>query len=813
MSSLEEAPYLAQLNPNAINNINIQDLSKSKNIDLFLMEKDKEIINLSNQTKSLKNNLDRLQKIIKEKEMEINSLKSDILTLNNDQKLKEEENILLKNKINSLMQELANAKKETELINSNNNGNMKKISQAFNTKMLEYQKLMKNYNEISGDLNALNEKLFQSEKDNLNNQKLIQDLRKENKKIFLLNKDLTDKDNIIKNLEKNIKDNKEEILELQKEKKFLNDQIQNQTNKEDFMYKTRLSLQEYENAINDMKNNFSKKIKNQELIIKEYQNKIKSYQDNNENLINYIIGQIRQVGNDFEKHIPNPLFNDEILNNLSQPNENDSKFELIHQNFILLSHKLKEFKNNKNAEIMQLKNELDEEQNNKKNLLNNIQLQKMTKNSIENSITELKKIVQIKNDEIRDLNLKLNNLITESTKNNDLKNNQNNLNSEENKLFNEFFQKFVEMVTNFYLENINKKSNLFQIQTFPNFSILDSKQKKLYDILKSTKILIDHTNSISNQLNSIYNNSRVNYSVAKISNINQNRQNNEFNKTIENKDLQKKVKEMSDLLKQSNYYLDISRRENKKIKDKYNALINNFNTMKNMDNSQVQFNSASFEEMKKNNNDISISNPTMSKNFINNSNLAVNQSNPNNQDIYGNNSNSFNINNNEQMNVFNNNANNIYKNQNIQYNMNNNNNMIQNQNQMENNGEEENDDDKEEEYNIENEQEIINNYNQDFQNENKNAENERALNAFINQYTNVQGENNNQQNFGQNYDEAENEQEQEQEENYYDENDGEEEFNNNEEYDEMNYENEEENNYEEEINNDYDDNNNNEQNM
>ena len=59
---------------------------------------------------------------------------------------------------------------------------------------------------------------------------------------------------------------------------------------------------------------------------------------------------------------------------------------------------------------MQLKNELDEEQNNKKNLLNNIQLQKMTKNSIENSITELKKIVQIKNDEIRDLNLKLNTL-------------------------------------------------------------------------------------------------------------------------------------------------------------------------------------------------------------------------------------------------------------------------------------------------------------------------------------------------------------------------------------------------------------------
>ena len=812
MSSLEEGPFLNQINPNAINNINIQDLSKSKNIDLFLMEKDKEIINLSNQAKSLKNNMETLQKLIKEKDMEINSLKSDILTLNSDQKLKEEENIILKNKINSLLQELSSAKKEIELINSNNDGNIKKISQAFNTKMLEYQKLMKNYSEISGDLNALNEKLFQSEKDNLNSQKMIQELRKENKKIILLNKDLNEKDKIIKNLEKNIRYNKEEILELQKEKKYLNGQIQNQSNKEDFIYKTRLNLQEYENAIMDMKNNFSKKIKNQEMTIKEYQNKIKSYQENNENLINYIIEQIRQVTDNFEKHVPNPLFNDEILNNFSQPNESDSKFELIHQNFILLSHKLKEFKNQKNAELIQLKNELDEEQNYKKNLLNNIRLQKMTKNSIENSITELKKIVEVKNDEIRDLNMKINNLITENTKNNDYNNNYDNknvTNNEENKLFNEFFQKYVELVTNFYLENINKKSNLFQIQTFPNFSILDSKQKKLYDVLKSTKILIDHSNTISNQLNSIYNNSRINYSANKIS------PKNDVNKNIENRDIQKKIKEMSDLLKQSNYYLDISRLENKKIKDKYNALMNNFNSLKNMDNSRFNFHS--FEEMKKdNNNDISISNPTMSKNLINNSNLVINQSNPNNQDIIGNNSNSFNLNNNAQMNVFNNNnVNNKYQNKNMQYNMNNmnNNNVIENQNQLEDNEEEYEYGEEEGEYNNENENDNLNNYNynQDFQNENKNPESEKALNAFIDQFTNDQRGNNIQQNIEQNYNEPENYQEQE--DNYYDENEGEEEFNNNEEYEEMVNENEEGNNYEEEINNENDNDINNEQNI
>ena len=331
MSSLEEGPFISQINQNAINNINIQDISKSKNIDICLMEKDKEIINLSNQTTALKNNLEKLQKIIKEKDMEINSLKSDILTINSDQRLKEEENTILKNKINSLLKELQNTKKEIELINSNNKGNIKNISQAFNTKMIEYQNLMKNYNEISGDLNALNEKLFKSERDNLNNQKLIQELRKENKKIILLSKDLIEKNNIIKNLEKNIKGKNDEILEYQKEKKYLNEQIQNQSNKEDFMYKTRLNLQEYENAINDMKNNFNKKIKNQELIVKEYQNKIKSYQDNNENLINYIIEQIRQVGDNFEKHIPNSHFPDDIIGIFSKPNENDSKYELIRQ--------------------------------------------------------------------------------------------------------------------------------------------------------------------------------------------------------------------------------------------------------------------------------------------------------------------------------------------------------------------------------------------------------------------------------------------------------------------------------------------------
>ena len=752
MSSLEEGPYLNKMNPNLINNINMQDLTKSKNIDLCLMEKDKEIINLSNQNTSLKNSIERFQKIIKEKDMEINTLKSDILSINNEQKLKEDENIILKGKINSLLQELTNRKKEIEFISTNNIGNIKNISQAFDTKMIEYKNLLKNYNEMSNDLNILNEKLILSEKNIINQQNIIQDLRNENKKIILLNKNLNEKEKIINNLEKIIRDNKEELCQNQKEKKFLKEQIQNLSTKEEFLFKTKQNLQEYENVINDMKNNFNNKIKNQELLIKEYQNEIKNNQINNENLINYIIEQINQVRNNFENHIINPLFNDDILNNLSQPNENDSKYELIHQNFILLSHKMIEFKNKKNAELIQLKNELNEEQNNKKDLLSNIQLQKMSKNSIENSITELKKIVEVKNEEIRELNMKLNKLINDSTKNN---NYNNNINNEENKIFNDFFQQFFEIVTNFYIANINKKNNPFQIQAFPNFSILDSKQKKLNDILITIRIFIDYTNLIINQLTDIYNNSRINLSGQK-----NNKKINEISSNIESKDLQKKIKEMTDLLKQSNYYLDISRQENKKIKDKYNVLMNNFNSLKNMDNSRGRFNSESFEEIKKYNN-----------------------------------SNSFNLNNNNKMNVFNNN-NNI----NMDYNniMNNNNNINDINNMMENQvfeGEEEEENGEEEE---------VLNYNQDFENDIKNAENERALNAFINKYTN---NNNNQQNFEQNnnYNEADNGQEQE--EIYYDENEGEQAYN------ELNYGNEKGgDNYEEEINNVYDNNDDNQNN-
>ena len=513
---IEESPLLNSMNQNIFNKMKLADISKGSNIDILLMDKDKKIINLSNINISLKNKIEKYQKALKEKDMELNSLKADLSSLNNDQKLKDEENNSLKNRINSLSDQITQKQKEIEKITEKNNDNISNINKTFDVHMNEYQKLYKNYNDLTNDFNGLNNKYLNKEKECVLQQKIIHDLRNENKKIIMLNKDIIEKDKVINDLKRIIKNNKEEISNHQKENIFLNEQIQNYSNNEQYIFKTRQNMYDYENIINEIKDDYNRKLKNKELIINDYKTNTMRTQANNENLISYIVEQIQQLQNKFENYNSGIDFDDDyLLNNYSKITESDDKLELIHQNFVLLSHKLNEFKRNNILEMNKLKIKLEEEQNNRKQLLNNIDLQKMKKNSIENTIADLKKIIEEKNKEIQELNFKINNLITQNAKNENNSTIENELSKEDNKIFNEFFKEFIDIITNFYIENINKKNNLFQIQTFPNYSILDSKQKKLYDITETIKILINHINNITNQLMSVYNTSRSNFPNVK----------------------------------------------------------------------------------------------------------------------------------------------------------------------------------------------------------------------------------------------------------------------------------------------------------
>ena len=99
-------------------------------------------------------------------------------------------------------------------------------------------------------------------------------------------------------------------------------------------------MYDYENIINEIKDDYNRKLKNKELIINDYKTNTIRTQANNENLISYIVEQIQQIQNKFENYNTGIDFDDDyLLNNYSKITESDDKYELIHQNFVLLTNK------------------------------------------------------------------------------------------------------------------------------------------------------------------------------------------------------------------------------------------------------------------------------------------------------------------------------------------------------------------------------------------------------------------------------------------------------------------------------------------
>jgi hypothetical protein len=105
--------------------------------------------------------------------------------------------------------------------------------------------------------------------------------------------------------------------------------------------------------------------------------------------------------------------------------------------------------------------------------------------------------------------------------------NNENIISEDNNIFPKFYLDFIDIMNNF----ISKISfNVFQLNDFPKFSLNDSKEKKYGDILlifnKLTNFIIDNQEENNNTTNEI------------------------------NNELDKKLKEMSEVLDNSNKYLN-----------------------------------------------------------------------------------------------------------------------------------------------------------------------------------------------------------------------------------------------------------------
>ena len=178
---------------------------KGKNIDIYLMEKDKEIIDLITLNKSLISQIEDLKRANKEKEIQIMSLKADINTYETDKKLSMKENEKLNEDINQLNNLLRIKENEINDLMKKNDDNVKEISNAYNIQIKNYEDTLKNTQNLQMNNNALTEKMLLKDKEIINMQKIIHELKQDNKKTFNLEKEIEEKNLTIFQLKEYIK--------------------------------------------------------------------------------------------------------------------------------------------------------------------------------------------------------------------------------------------------------------------------------------------------------------------------------------------------------------------------------------------------------------------------------------------------------------------------------------------------------------------------------------------------------------------------------------------------------------------------------
>ena len=171
---------------------------KENNLEIILMEKDKEIINLSEKNTQLNLNLENISNELKNKNMEISTLKSDIQSLNNEKKLYEEEIQKYQEEISKLNNTINEKDRKIEEFNSSNDLINKKYMDLLEEQKNETNKLAENSLKLQKEINELNTKLIRKNRDITNLENIICKNREKDNQLFILKKDLNEKENLIK---------------------------------------------------------------------------------------------------------------------------------------------------------------------------------------------------------------------------------------------------------------------------------------------------------------------------------------------------------------------------------------------------------------------------------------------------------------------------------------------------------------------------------------------------------------------------------------------------------------------------------------
>ena len=432
-------------------NINENPYIKDNNIEFILMEKDKEIINLSHEIKTLNSNIESLLNAIKNKDLEISLLKADINTFNNDKMIFEEEKVKYQKEICDLNKIIEEKSSKIEEIISNNNISNEKLNNILLSKNNDYNKLNNEYYKLQNDFNLLNNKLIL--KDNTLNklENSIYNNKEKNNKIILLNKEIKEKNELIKDLQVKLV-NINNVLVLSK-------------------------------SYNDEK--FKKN------------NDIGGGQQND--IFSFFIEKIQNLLVFLEKD-KNFEFPDKHLEKMVEIKEGFVFYDLLEQNLLMLKNKI----SNKYNEIITQNNEykkiINKQENQIKTLILDLEETKKLVNNQNNQkdqiINKLNKKIAKSYEEIS----KLNNKIPETTKGESGQISQNQ--------FNQFYRNVLSKVNKTYLKEFNilnyknisffttdeKSKNIINI-----IDCMNNKINQLYNFVKEYENYKNKVNRIINQ--------------------------------------------------------------------------------------------------------------------------------------------------------------------------------------------------------------------------------------------------------------------------------------------------------------------------
>ena len=417
---------------------------KENNLEIILMEKDKEIIKLSEKNSQLNLNLENISNELKNKNMEISTLKSDIQSLNNEKKLYEEEIQKYQEEISKLNNTINEKDRKIEEFNSSNDLINKKYMDLLEEQKNETNKLAENSLKLQKEINELNTKLVRKNRDITNLENIICKNREKDNQLFILKKDLNEKENLIKEFQnkliiadQNISILKNKIFNkynsILRQNKEMNSKCRLQKIKNEELLKT----------LNQIKNNHNETIG----ILSKKFNQMQNNSQNKEDEIKKLNHKISDLSNYTFESVPKDIFNNFYSNIISKLDkeylsefnldenylEQDTQtkmnnilniIDLLVEKIKSLNHFVEEYDAYKIKvnEIINKKMNLSNEQNDEiKDLKNNIQELNILLSQSNNYLNKTRK----ENSLLKNRILKLENSINMISKNNLIKNNNN----------------------------------------------------------------------------------------------------------------------------------------------------------------------------------------------------------------------------------------------------------------------------------------------------------------------------------------------------------------------------------------------------